>query len=43
MASDHRNGLRTLAYMCCSDNETVYSTWDDLYWSLKIIGNVILH
>jgi len=25
-----------------ADNETVYSTWNDLQRSLKVIGNVIL-
>jgi len=26
-----------------TDNQTVYSTWNDLRRSLKIIGNAILH
>jgi len=45
MMSDRCTVINFVHNKCCildTDNETVYSIWNDLQRSLKVIGNIIL-
>ena len=41
MTSYMRTVSRYMLYICYTDNESIYITWNDLQTSLKVTGSVI--